>query len=301
MLYRRKFGMVSRHIRFYLTIFLTTLLCICSCIFLLSCSREKEKITGTGANITKNNYLVVDYLNVGKGDCILIQSKTHAYLIDTGYEETADEVTAFLESKNIKKLDGMIITHYDKDHIGGAKDIVKKFDVNVIYMPKYDGTGSKYQKFMDKLDKWDKLNLISYVTDKVSIEFDGITMDIYPARETFTEDDNNNSLVTKIVNNDDSFLFAGDIEDDRISELLGDSMIKADVLKVPYHGRLEDNTIQFVDEVAPEYAIITCESESEAAASLIYELEKLNVKYYFNCNGNIRCESDGTGNIKIEQ
>jgi len=204
MLYRRKTGTDSKYIRF----FLTTLLCICSCIFLLSCSREKEKITGTGANITKNNYLVVDYLNVGKGDCMLIQSKTHTYLIDTGYEETADEVTAFLESKNIKKLDGMIITHYDKDHIGGAKDIVKNFDVNVIYMPKYDGTGSKYQKFMDKLDKWDKLNLISYVTDKVSIEFDGIIMDIYPAKETFNEDDNNNSLVTKIVNNDDSFLFA---------------------------------------------------------------------------------------------
>lgn len=296
-LYRRKTSTEFKYIRF----FLTTLLCICLCIFLLLCSREKEKITGTGANITKNNYLVVDYLNVGKGDCMLIQSKTHTYLIDTGYEETADEVTAFLKSKNIKKLDGMIITHYDKDHIGGAKDIVKNFDVNVIYMPKYDGTGSIYQKFMDKLDKWNKLNLISYVTDNIRIEFDGIIMDIYPAKETFNEDDNNNSLVTKIVNNNDSFLFTGDIEDERISELLGDSMIKADVLKVPYHGRLEDNTIQFIDESAPEYAIITCESESKVSTSLIYELEKLNVKYYFNCNGNIRCYSDGTKNIKIEQ
>lgn len=296
-LYRRKTSTEFKYIRF----FLTTLLCICLCIFLLLCSREKEKITGTGANITKNNYLVVDYLNVGKGDCMLIQSKTHTYLIDTGYEETADEVTAFLKSKNIKKLDGMIITHYDKDHIGGAKDIVKNFDVNVIYMPKYDGTGSIYQKFMDKLDKWNKLNLISYVTDNIKIEFDGIIMDIYPAKETFNEDDNNNSLVTKIVNNNDSFLFTGDIEDERISELLCDSMIKADVLKVPHHGRLEDNTIQFIDEVDPEYAIITCESESKVSTSLIYELEKLNVKYYFNCNGNIRCNSDGTKNIKIEQ
>lgn len=296
-LYRRKTSTEFKYIRF----FLTTLLCICLCIFLLLCSREKEKITGTGANITKNNYLVVDYLNVGKGDCMLIQSKTHTYLIDTGYEETADEVTAFLKSKNIKKLDGMIITHYDKDHIGGAKDIVKNFDVNVIYMPKYDGTGSIYQKFMDKLNKWNKLNLISYVTDNIRIEFDGIIMDIYPAKETFNEDDNDNSLVTKIVNNNDSFLFTGDIEDERISELLGDSMIKADVLKVPYHGRLEDNTIQFIDESAPEYAIITCESESKVSTSLIYELEKLNVKYYFNCNGNIRCDSDGTKNIKIEQ
>ena len=286
-LYRRKTSTEFKYIRF----FLTTLLCICLCIFLLLCSREKEKITGTGANITKNNYLVVDYLNVGKGDCMLIQSKTHTYLIDTGYEETADEVTAFLKSKNIKKLDGMIITHYDKDHIGGAKDIVKNFDVNVIYMPKYDGTGSIYQKFMDKLNKWNKLNLISYVTDNIRIEFDGIIMDIYPAKETFNEDDNNNSLVTKIVNNNDSFLFTGDIEDERISELLGDSMIKADVLKVPYHGRLEDNTIQFIDESAPEYAIITCESESKVSTSLIYELEKLNVKYYFNCiwNGCLYC------------
>ena len=63
-------------------------------------------------------------------------------------------------------------------------------------MPKYDGTGSIYQKFMDKLNKWNKLNLISYVTDNIRIEFDGIIMDIYPAKETFNEDDNNNSLVT---------------------------------------------------------------------------------------------------------
>ncbi len=285
----------------YIKIILVALLSICTCLLLAACVKNEKNNTDKSANITNENEIIIDFINVGKGDCMLIQTLTHVYMIDTGYEETADTVVDFLNENKVKAIDGIIITHYDKDHVGGATEIIKNFDVKEIYMPDYVGEGNKYEKFMEKLEKWNKTDLINYVTEDFSVKFDGIKMDIYPAKKSEYLKENDYSIITNITNNEDTFLFAGDAEEDRIDELLGDSMIRADVLKVPYHGHLGLNSIQFMEEVSPQYAVITSDSEAEVSTSIVYELRELGAECYFNCNGNVRCVSEGTGNIKFTQ
>lgn len=282
-------------------IILVALSIIFICAFCNGCGKHNNDNADDSANITNDKNVTVDFINVGKGDCMVIQWKSHTFIIDTGYEETSNEVMNFLNKNSITTIDGMIITHYDKDHVGGASDIVKNYNVKKIYMPDYVGEGNKYQKFMGKLEKWNKMDIVNYVTEDMSINIDEITLDLYPAKKSFYDKENNYSIITKLTFGEDTFLFAADAEAERIEELLGTPMLDSDVLKLPYHGNLEKYYIKFIDEVSPEYGVITSDTEGDVATSIIYELEALKTKYYYNCNGDIHCISDGKGNIKFEQ
>lgn len=71
----------------------------------------------------------VTYIDVGKGDCILIEKGSSVILIDTGYSDTSGNVSDYLNTKGITYIDYLIITHYDKDHVGGAADIAELFEI----------------------------------------------------------------------------------------------------------------------------------------------------------------------------
>ena len=91
-------------------------------------------------------------IDVGKGDCILVQTGAADdpvnVMIDTGYKETAGDVLAYLETHNVQKLDALVISHYHKDHVGGAAAILKGIPVSMVYMPDYEGTRKVYEEMM---------------------------------------------------------------------------------------------------------------------------------------------------------
>ncbi|MBQ3931173.1 MAG: MBL fold metallo-hydrolase, partial [Firmicutes bacterium] len=72
-----------------------------------------------------NDWLKITAIDVGKGDCILLQRGDHAVLIDTGYEDTAGKVLGELGAAGVKKLEALILTHFHKDHIGGVSAVLK--------------------------------------------------------------------------------------------------------------------------------------------------------------------------------
>lgn len=262
---------------------------------------DKNSNADIDADVTKTKSMEVEFINVGKGDCILVTTDKHVMMIDTGYNETSSDVIRYLQEKGIKKIDIMIITHYDKDHVGGASDIMDNIEVKAIYMPDYEGEGNKYKKFIKYLNNRNKMNIVNYVTKDISMDIEGVKLDLYPPKGKNYDTDNDYSIVVKLTNGMDSFLIPGDAEDKRIDELLGDEMLKCNVLKVPHHGVLGKNNIQFMEEAAPQYAIFTSDSEEDVSTSLIYALEQMDTKYFFNCNGNIICISKGDGNIVISQ
>ncbi len=280
----------------YILCLLITFLLICT--LLTGCSDTNQK---KGTLATDFEGIKIEFINVGKGDCAVIHTKDYVFLIDTGYKETVEDVKKYLHSQGIKKIDGMIITHYDKDHIGGATEIIDEFDVLAIYGPDYVDEGNKYAKFMKYLEKNGKRYLLNYIKEETIIEGENISITIYPGEKTHYEKENDYSLVTKVIYGQDSFLFTGDVEEEHINELLGRDFLKADVLKFPYHGELLMNNIELLDEVSPKYVVITPESEEKVSTSIIYEMEEIGSKYYFNCQGNVHCTSDGKGNIVVEQ
>ncbi|MBR5746568.1 MAG: MBL fold metallo-hydrolase, partial [Clostridia bacterium] len=67
-----------------------------------------------------SDHLTFDVLDIGKADCIVMRHKGQVLLIDTGEEENLPEIESHLSSRGISKIDYLILSHFDKDHVGGA-------------------------------------------------------------------------------------------------------------------------------------------------------------------------------------
>ncbi len=131
------------------------------------------------------------------------------------------------------------------------------------------------------------------VTEDISFELDGVqyTVDAPDKTNYGPNDDNDFSLVTKVVHGDNTLIFAGDAMEARLGEVMdiGD----CDLLKVPYHGRKIANLGDFLDEVKPEYAVV-CTSKEEFAGTVQKQLNKRSIKFWSTCfNGRVTAVSDG--------
>ena len=81
--------------------------------------------------------LTITALSVGKADALVLQQGGHTVLIDTGEKDDGDKIVRFLKNQGIHAVDLLVITHFDKDHVGGAVNVLKHLDVNSILMPEY--------------------------------------------------------------------------------------------------------------------------------------------------------------------
>ena len=261
-------------------------------------------VSATGCENKKKtidpNSMMVYFINVEKGDCALLQFQNKNYLIDTGYEETADDVEKFLRDHNVVTIDGIILSHYDKDHVGGAADIIHNFTVKNIYMPDYIDSGNKYAEFMEKVELYGLQDTINYVKEDQTITEGKVTIDLFACKETYYEQENDYSIVAKVTYDKDTYLFTGDAEKARIKELLtyDGSTFKADVLKIPHHGGYNKKVDDLVEMVAPKYAVSTSKTEDTTEQELKDIMTENNITCYYTCNGTIVCESNGKGEYK---
>ena len=76
-------------------------------------------------------------MDVGKGDCILVQAGASSVLIDTGYENTSSKVVSYLRGQGVSRIDYLVVTHYDRDHVGGLRAIGEAFDIGAVLLPGY--------------------------------------------------------------------------------------------------------------------------------------------------------------------
>ena len=89
-----------------------------SLLFLSGCSPQKEG--GPVDEQEEASGVRVTFFDVGKGDAILVETASHAVLIDSGYDDTKEIILDYMEKQEISSLDYLVITHFDKDHVGGA-------------------------------------------------------------------------------------------------------------------------------------------------------------------------------------
>lgn len=261
---------------------------MCLLFFLSGCAEEQEEVG------LENPGVKVTYFNVGKGDAILIETQTHTMLIDAGYDKTYKVIRDYLTGQNIQKLDYLVITHFDKDHVGGADWIINNFGIGKILQPDYESDAGQYQEYCAVLDG--KGLQPDLVTESMAFTLDGAQMYIYPPqKKSYKEEDNDFSLVISMVYKEKSFLFAGDCEEERLNELLEQEEfdLSHNVLKVPHHGKKEDNSREFFEAVAPEAAVITCSAEEPASNKICNMLKELGTQVYLTSDGTVTCLCDG--------
>ncbi len=253
-----------------------------------SCTKndsKSEEVTVT------NPQLEVTFFDVGKADSIILCSKNSTVIIDCGEKGDGKEIISFLEEKNISTVDYLILTHYDKDHIGGAAKVIKSMEIKNILAPDYEESSEEMEKYQKAVS--DKGLTPQLLTSDMSFELDGISYKVNAPDQTDYGENNDNdfSLITKVVHGDNVFLFTGDAMEARLEEVMDIGTCK--MLKVPYHGRKLDNLDQFIDKVQPEYAVV-CTSQDEFAGSVQKLLNKKEITYYSTCfNGRITALSDG--------
>ena len=81
------------------------------------------------ADTVATGEMKVTFLDVGQGDCTIVQTEGHNMLIDAGNNDQGESVVAYLLKNGIDTLDYLILTHPDADHIGGADDVLENIDV----------------------------------------------------------------------------------------------------------------------------------------------------------------------------
>lgn len=252
---------------------------------LFSCGSKDSK------SITAYPEMTVTFFDVGKADSIVINTENSTVIIDCGEKGDGKETVQFLEDKGITTVDYLIITHYDKDHVGGASKVIKSLDVKNVLAPDYDEESDEVEKYQKALAG--KNITPQRLTSDISFELDGASYDIIAPEETFYGEDNDNdfSLVTKMVYHDVSFLFTGDAMEQRLDEIM--DIGKCNLLKVPYHGRKLDNFKDFLQNVQPDCAVV-CTSANEFSSKTENALSDLNIKTYATCyNGRITASSNG--------
>ena len=273
-----------------------------SLLLLLACSCQKAPVppeeSGTGASTGSSLPTIRVYtLNVGKADCILIRTPKHLVVIDTGETETEDQVLNCIKGTGTKTVDYLILTHFDNDHIGGADKILKKTTVGQVLEPDYERDSKKKAELDRALDKAGITPM--KVTEQFSFVLDGAEFTVYPPIKTdypeSDERDNLMSLAVSVTYGDTSFVFAGDAEGERLSELLQQLPDRTvSFLKVPHHGNFDDYySYAFLSKLRPAYAAITCSGTARPDQALLKCLDNLGCRTYLTFSGIVTASTDG--------
>ena len=100
-----------------------------------ACTADPAQKPDNAPNVTGN--VTVTALDVGKADALIVQTQNTVTVIDTGNKGDGKKIEKFLTKQGIDTVDTLIITHFDKDHVGGAARLVNRMKIGTIYVPDY--------------------------------------------------------------------------------------------------------------------------------------------------------------------
>lgn len=273
-----------------------------SCLIFTACDNndlgegKEPNVTGSVQNTDDPGTLRVYCFELGKADSFLIYNNKTTILIDAGERGQGKDILQYMENNDINGIDMMFITHFDKDHVGGAAKLIGNTEVKEIYTPSYAKKSDDYDNFTDKVKE--KKTPVTALKENKTFDVNGITIDVnVPAKEIYEESpDNNSSLIIRVSYGETSFLFTGDAEGIRLREYIATQPEKCNMVKMPYHGNYTQFMgclDEFLDLVKPEYAVITSSKEEKEADETKDLLEKRGIKLYRTRKGSVLFESDG--------
>lgn len=257
------------------------------------------EIDGAAEEEENQGTLVVNFIDVGQGDSIFITQGESTMLIDAGENDCGTKVQSYIQSNNIKKLDYVIGTHPDSDHIGGLDVIIYKFDCQNILMPECSKDTKTYEEVIASADeKGYKINHPK-AGDTFALGEAEVTVLSPGAGADYGDNYNDYSIAVKITYKDTSFLFTGDCEEAAEQDMLNAGYdLSADVMKAGHHGSDTSNTQEFLEAVKPETIVISCGEDNEYGhprAEVLNNLRSLGINVFrTDEQGSIVAVSDGT-------
>jgi beta-lactamase superfamily II metal-dependent hydrolase len=238
---------------------------------------------------SKKGELKIHVLDAGKADSSILTYKGLTIIIDTGEEDLGSDILKYLDKNKIDKIDYLIITHFDKDHVGSAYKIIEEKDVLNVIQTNTKKDSIYYEKYIESLES-KNIKPIT-VLDNYEINHKDLKIVINGPGKTYDKNESNNSsLITSIYYKKNSFIFMGDSEKDRIKDFISNNDNNYDLIKIPYHGNYQKQLNNLLDNINPKYAII-CDNKIDDKMKDL--LEEKDVKYYVTKNGSIDIISNG--------
>ena len=197
----------------------------------------------------------VSILDVGQGDSSLIRLKNKNILIDTGgninYDISKNILIPYFKSVGIKKIDYLVLTHGDYDHMGEAINLVENFKVEKVIF----NCGSYNDLENELIEVLDKKKIKYYSCIK-ELNIDNNKLHFLQTKEYDNENENSNVIYTEL--NGYKFVFMGDAGVEKEKDILEKyNVSKIDVLKIGHHGSKTSSDKNFIDEMNPKYSVIS--------------------------------------------
>lgn len=246
-------------------------------------------------NTANEDALTVHFLDVGQGNAVLAQCGGKFMLIDGGNRDTSSFVVSYLKKQGIKKLDYIVASHYDADHLSGIVGALHVFEVGTVLAPDYESDTNIYRSYMSILKEKDCTPVHPLPGDTYPLGDASFTV-VCPDRYDYTGD-NNNSVGIRLSLGDNSFLLLGDAEKESEQAMLETGRVPAsDVFLVSHHGSGSSSTEKFLKTIKPSYAVISSGSNSygHPAEDTLERLKAMGVHLYrTDVQGTILAQTDG--------
>ena len=256
-------------------------------------SQSDSGAPSTTAQASAN--VTIKFIDVGQGEAILIALPEKTMLIDAGPTGSAPKIAQVLQELGRNKIDYLVATHPDEDHIGGMADVISNTQIGTIYAPNKTNNTATYRKFLTAIQN-NNLQITLAEAGTIIDQTDSYKLEIlWPKKDANFPETNDYSIIIKLTVGNKTFLFTGDAPTNAI---LNSNPGHIDVLKLSHHGSRTGTTEVLIHKLSPTYAVLSYavdNSYGHPMQSVLNALHKHSVEVWgTGANGTITITCDGT-------
>ena len=215
------------------------------------------EVTETNTPAVAGKEMAVHFIDVGQGDSIFIQAPNgKTMLIDGGIKGAGKTVVEYLRAQGVTKLDYVVATHPDADHIGGLVSVLNSISIKEFIDSGKVHTSQTYEEMLTLINDKNIRYTVPTAGDTVALD-PSVAVDVL-ASDEHASDNNDASIVLRVTYQNISFLLMGDADHGIEKQLLqGGNDVEATILKAGHHGSNTSSSAQFVQEVSPMATILS--------------------------------------------
>lgn len=226
-------------------------------------TQEEISVSAQGTQTGKSaSKMKVHFLDVGQGSSVLVESAGHFLLMDGGDRDASSKVVAYLKKQGVKKLDYIIVSHYDSDHLNGVVGALQVFPVKKVIAPGYTADSRVYQSFVEAV----KAQGIKRTSPKPGKKYTigKAKFTILAPNNTGYSDENNYSVAIRLVHGKERFVITGDAETESEYEMLENGQnLSCDVYMAGHHGSAGSSSERFLQALKPQYTVISVGEDNQ--------------------------------------
>ena len=223
------------------------------------------------------NHLRVSVLDVGQGQCVVLQFDGKIYMVDCGGDGAADAAISYLGELGIHRLDGLILSHYDLDHCNGAAELLYRIPADVVYLPVAEDENG----VLPEIEAAARDMEIFWVSDDILIQTKNAAFRLFAPLGAASDNDNCLTCLLTVGNFDT--LITGDLSTaGELRLLYRQDLPDVELLVVGHHGAASSTGNQLLQAVTPEIAVISVGDNTygHPAAQTLTRLESAGCQVY---------------------